>query len=578
MSLKIVNKTVRQFAAQRAWLALAFLCQATPAFAVTATTPIEHLIVVVGENRSFDNLFGVYQPAAGQQISNLLSRSIVTLDGSPGPNFSAATQRRALGFDRYSPTPMVSEAYKQLPRLHYSGVTGKKSAAIDPRFPADLPNGPFQISRYAKPDTATGDPVHRFFQMWQQVNGGLNDLFVWTGETAGSWSDKQHKVRATNQGGVAMGFYNLSAGDLPYFRNLADNYALADNYHQSVMGGTTANYFALASADMAYYTEGGQVAVPPLRQIGNPDPRAGTNNGFSNDGQGRGVYVQCADPAQPGVAAIRQLLKRLPYPAFNDGNCAPGNYYLVNNLDPGFSPTGQSLPVTADDFHLSPQSLPNIGESLSAAGIGWHWYSGGRKLGIDASRDYCATCDPLTSFTSIMTGKDRTRLLDLGRFFTDAQDAASFPAVAFIAPNDGGSGHAGYSTIAQFEKLVQDIVERVQSNPDLWKSTAILVTFDEGGGYYDSGYVQAIDFFGDGTRVPMLAISPYARHGRIDHNYYDHASVIKFINRNWGLAPLSQRSRDNLPNPVADPRDPYVPLNRPAVGDLMNLFDFSTKR
>ncbi len=113
----------------------------------------------------------------------------------------------------------------------------------------------------------------------------------------------------------------------------------------------------------------------------------------------------------------------------------------------------------------------------------------------------------------------------------------------------------------------------MQAHPEIWQDTAILVTTDEGGGYYDSGYIQILDFFGDGTRIPFLAISPFAKRGFVDHTYYDHASILKFIEMNWGLPPLSPRSRDNLPNPVAS-ADPYVPQNRPAIGDLMNLFQF----
>jgi phospholipase C len=72
----------------------------------------------------------------------------------------------------------------------------------------------------------------------------------------------------------------------------------------------------------------------------------------------------------------------------------------------------------------------------------------------------------------------------------------------------------------------------------------------------------------------LIAISPFARRGYVDHTYYDHASVLKFIERNWRLPPLSDRSRDNLPNPEMSSADPYVPANRPAIGDLMNLFNF----
>ena len=58
------------------------------------------------------------------------------------------------------------------------------------------------------------------------------------------------------------------------------------------------------------------------------------------------------------------------------------------------------------------------------------------------------------------------------------------------------------------------------------------------------------------------------------HSYNDHASVVKFIERNWGLKPLTERSRDNLPNPKMDEDNIYVPKNMPAVGDLFDMFDF----
>ena len=100
------------------------------------------------------------------------------------------------------------------------------------------------------------------------------------------------------------------------------------------------------------------------------------------------------------------------------------------------------------------------------------------------------------------------------------------------------------------------------------KDTAIFITFDEGGGYYDSGYVSPIDFFGDGTRIPMIAVSPYATNGYLSHNYADHVSILKFVERNWDLEPITKRSRDNLPNPIADRSLPWVPKNSPALDDI----------
>jgi len=100
------------------------------------------------------------------------------------------------------------------------------------------------------------------------------------------------------------------------------------------------------------------------------------------------------------------------------------------------------------------------------------------------------------------------------------------------------------------------------------------VTVDEGGGYYDSGYVQPLDFFGDGTRIPLIVVSPFTKPGHISHSYSDHVSILKFIERNWDLPAISSRSRDNLPNPKSDWDNPYVPENSPAISDLFGLFHF----
>jgi hypothetical protein len=142
--------------------------------------------------------------------------------------------------------------------------------------------------------------------------------------------------------------------------------------------------------------------------------------------------------------------------------------------------------------------------------------------------------------------------------------------VSFLKPGDD-DGHPGYSTLAAFENFTARAIAAVQNNRALWRSTAIFVTFDEGGGYYDSGYIQPVSFFGDGPRIPMIVVSPYARRGFVDHTYTDHVSILKFIEANWGLPPLTSYSEDNLPNPAPGV---YVPRNRPAIGNLMTEFNF----
>jgi phospholipase C len=73
-----------------------------------------------------------------------------------------------------------------------------------------------------------------------------------------------------------------------------------------------------------------------------------------------------------------------------------------------------------------------------------------------------------------------------------------------------------------------------------------------------------------------LVVSPYTNPGHISHSYTDHVSILKFIEANWELKPLTNRSRDNFPNPITSASNPYVPLNSPAIGDMMDWFTFGT--
>jgi phospholipase C len=194
-----------------------------------------------------------------------------------------------------------------------------------------------------------------------------------------------------------------------------------------------------------------------------------------------------------------------------------------------------------------------------------------------ANDAWCSICNPLQYSKGIMTTRLRANITGVADFYRDAE-MGKLPAVSFVRPYEPYSGHPANSAVSAYEYFVLSIANAVIKHPKLFAESAIFVTFDEGGGYYDSGYVQPLDFFGDGTRISLIAISPYARPGAIDHTYADHASILKFIEWNWGLAPLSSRSRDNLPNPAPSLRNPYVPSNSPAIGDLRSMFDFNRRR
>lgn len=232
---------------------------------LNTTTPIKHVIVVIGENHTFDSLFATYQPKnSGQTVNNLLSQGIVKADGSAGTNYNLAVQRKASNpSNTYTISPTVGSSYFWLPQPVWEfGIP-------DLRFPFWLAPGPFQITKfvpYSGATSITGDPVHRFFQMWQQTGGtnAKHDTFVWTATTTGQGGDTSG-VTPSNpaQGGELMGFYNMAQGDAAYFKSLADNYAISDNYHQAIMGGTGMNFFSIATGDLPVYNVNGQLAAPP---------------------------------------------------------------------------------------------------------------------------------------------------------------------------------------------------------------------------------------------------------------------------------------------------------------------------
>ena len=571
----------------------------TSTMAATPKTPIQHVIIVIGENHTFDNLFGTYQPKAGQSIDNLLSKGIVRADGSPGPHFDRAKQKIGRDEFKYHAETFSTGAYQTLPQPYTTYGIGLPQGVPDTRFPTDLPNGPYQISKYVPYAAYTGDPVHRFFQMWQDVDGGRMDTFVWVEETIGTGSNGAPAPAGgfnPMEGAISMGFYNMNpysdasgkpqTGDAAIFKSLADQYAISDNYHQAIMGGTGANFQAIVSGDAAFFTNtnlDGSATVPFSNQIENPDPVAGTNNYYTQDGYGGGSYVNCADSSAPGIASVDE---QLHLQGVWRNNCAPGHYYLVNNYNLYWDQTS-SNPRTLGptSFTLPPQSIPTIADVMTAHGVSWKYYSGDR--GDDATvfansvngvpllfHSYCGICDPLTGYSSIMKNpSEEAKLQNYGAFLSDVKNG-TLPSVSLVRPFESLAGHPADSTTDLYELFLQDLIKQVQANPDLWSSAAIFITTDEGGGYYDSGYIQALDFFGDGTRIPFIAVSPYAKKGYVDHTYYDHVSLLKFIEANWNLPTISRRSRDNLPNPIAHSGNPYKPRNGPAIGDLMNLLNF----
>jgi phospholipase C len=686
----------------------------TPSRDSETASPIKHVIVIIGENRSFDHVFATYVPKNGQHVWNLLSEHIVNADGTPGSNFSKAEQLAAgdqqpdafllsppvarfpgsvlpaplVGGPKVSYIPTTDATGNPLTQaqrltlaeesenglaggyspLLLSGGTGQTSKTPDKRITkvTSLPAGPFQLTngKTFLYDDYAASPVHRFYQMWQQLDCSLEQssldnpsgcnarLFSWVETTVGAGTNgllqpppcssegdvlpcfttnylaNVPQATTTGEGSTALGFYNVQKGDVPYFKSLADNYAMSDNFHQSVNGGTGANHIMLGHADAIWFSDGkGHPLAPPhgvptggttsqglptyLDEVENPDPgltlsSEGANNWYTEDGYGEGSpgaspygggsYTDCSDLTQPGVEPIVDYLTALNV----NPRCQAGHYYLLNNYNPGYFGNGKNAFTDSSPdntvFTIPPSSTPSIGDVLLAAGVSWKYYGDQwdnyvndpyqinygpvgsvNPLGkvITAADEYCTICNPFQYDTSIMANAAiRTaHIQDTANLYADIQNG-TLPAVSFVKPSAFVDGHPASSKLDLFEGFVKKIVDLVQANPKLWSDTAIFITFDEGGGYYDSGYVQPLDFFGDGTRIPLLVVSPYATGGHISHAYADHVSIDKFIERNWGLRTITRRSRDNFPDPITDGINPYVPTNSPALTDLFDLFNF----
>ena len=120
-------------------------------------------------------------------------------------------------------------------------------------------------------------------------------------------------------------------------------------------------------------------------------------------------------------------------------------------------------------------------------------------------------------------------------------DQGYLGAVTWIVPPYNRSDHPGGASLCDGENWTTDLVNRIMRMPD-WRHTAIVLTWDEWGGFYDHVAPPQPDRFGMGVRVPMLVISPWARRG-IDHTTYDFTSVLKFIGEDFGLPLLSARER-----------------------------------
>jgi phospholipase C len=180
------------------------------------------------------------------------------------------------------------------------------------------------------------------------------------------------------------------------------------------------------------------------------------------------------------------------------------------------------------------------GDLLNQAGIPWAYYGA-----TDTQLGYM-----WSAYNAIDRYRNDPAMWNAHMFPVDGLlsdiGAGRLPAVTWITPRFQLSEHPEYN-FCHGENWTTQVVNAIMNSP-MWKDTAIFVTWDDYGGFYDHVAPAQVDAFGFGIRVPMLVISPYAKQGYVDHRLGEFSSVLRFIEDNWGLSQLTHRDRraDNM--------------------------------
>jgi phospholipase C len=499
-------------------------------------TPIEHLVVIFQENVSFDHYFATYPVALNLPGEPLFQAS----DGTPSVN--------GLG-------------------TLVNGVPDGVLLTDNPNAnnPANGTNAinPFRLSRAQAP---TCDQDHNYGPEQQAFDKGLMGLFPATVGQGGA-SDSNFcnpKFAYGRDEGLVMGYFD--GNTVTALWNYAQNFAMSDNSYGTTFGPSTPGVLNLVA--------------------GNTYP---------------------ATPSAPNAKVV-------------PNNSGPGA--LVGDLDP----TGDTC-STGTTVQLGGK---NIGDLLNAKGVTWGAFMGGFDLKITNANGttgcarssvasasnpspsnmnsiytndfiphhaffqyWASTANPMhnppSSIKAIGTSNDggANHQYDLHHFF-DALAAGNLPAVSFLKAIAAQDGHAGYSDPLLEQGFLVTIVNALMRMP-LWKSTAIIILYDDSDGWYDhqmspivnpsavnTGVVNDSDQLngpgicgrgmplagiegrcGHGPRQPLLVISPFAKVNYVDHTLTDQASVIRFIEDNWRTGRIGGGSFDD------------------SAGSLSNMFDFS---
>jgi phospholipase C len=465
------------------------------------TTPIKHVVVIFDENQSFDHYFGTYPYAANTDGTTFVAK--------PG-------------------TPTVNGLYTKI----------TKSGPVGPLLTSN-PNE-YNPQRLTSSEALTSDQNHGYTPEQDAVDNGKMDKFVQETESSTPSAGCAPEYCPP---GIVMDYYD--GNTVTGLWNYAQNYAMSDNNYDTAFGPSTPGAINVTSGDTA-----GAKALNPTW-----------------------------DPTDPSGAATST--------AVVDVNKTTGLGVLYSDNDPYYD-------ACSDTNHTTNGSLvaltgENVGDLLNQQHVSWGWFEGGfaptsttdglpvcgashDNIGGVSVQDYVPHHDPFEYYASTANPDHLapSSLSDIGytdqanhqydlSLFSDAlsgKGGAQLPAVSYLKAGAYQDGHPGYSDPTDEQHFLVNEINSIEESK-YWSSTAIVVTYDDSDGWYDSAVPPVIngsndsatdtalctsvavtvgsnnDRCGYGQRLPMLVISPYTRDNYVSNNETDTTSVVSFIEQNW---------------------------------------------
>ena len=477
----------------------AFAGYQTPATVSTAlyrgstSTPVKHVVVLFGENESFDHYFGTYPYAAN----------------TDGTKFTAKPG-----------TPAVTGLYTKI----------TKSGPAGPLLTSN-PNE-YNPQRLSSSQALTSDQNHAYPAEEKAVDGGKMDQFVQNTE---STTPSAGCAPEYCPPGIVMDYFD--GNTVTGLWNYAQNYAMSDNNFDTTFGPSTPGALNVISGDT-----GGAKALTPAWAASPSQPATSTavNDGSMN-GDVDPYYDTCSDTNHTTTGALGELTGE------NIGDLLNSSHVSWGWFQGGFAPT-----ATNSGGAVCGATSDNI------AGVADAEYSPHH----DPFQFYASTANPdhlaPSSLKEIGYTDQASHQYDLS-YFADAlsgKGGAQLPAVSYLKAPEAEDAHPGYSDPIDEQKFLVTEINAIEKSK-YWASTAIVVTYDDSDGWYDSVTPKIVngsddatqdaaictaaavtigsanDRCGYGQRLPMLVISPYTRENYVSGNLTNTASVVKFIEDNW---------------------------------------------